>query len=189
MIDLTNILRRIYIGIWRHRRTREHELSRSIAMIDGKAHRIPQLRDILPFVKQSRGCAFQQPINRRISQQQVNLAGLRIGQVQHAFGLLLASGGFSTPLRATHPNCSHIGKLIGQNCVDNSFLIICHNMSIISYYVCPCQCVVAFGEIPLWRLAKFRCGIWRNLDTTIWQNKRRGHRPRPSFAVCLSALT
>ena len=91
--------------------TSQKEVARPIGAIDMMPYRIPELRDNLPFVYESRRVSNEQGLD--VDFGEFNDAGtdIRVGQIEDAFGKLLACRGFSAPLRPLDKDGPHALKL------------------------------------------------------------------------------
>lgn len=72
---------RNFICIWRDDRTGKNEMSKTFGMINTESHRIPELRDLLPFINQPRLCTFEQFVYVYARNKQIFLFRIRIAHV------------------------------------------------------------------------------------------------------------
>ena len=75
-------------------------------MVNVKANRIPEFRRILPFINETRLIAFHQLcyVNRRL--RKIAISPNRIGHVENAFRMLLASRSLATPFWPFNKDCA-----------------------------------------------------------------------------------
>ena len=130
---MVNPLLLLLIG--RDCRSGHDKLADALAMVHGKPHSIPQLRNDLPFVEQFGFLAGQQGIDVHFSQNQVSVEIHGIGNVIDTVCVLFRCGGLAAPLGALHQHGSRRVQFFSQNGVRHTFFIleICHILSVFDH--------------------------------------------------------
>jgi hypothetical protein len=143
-------------------------------MINRETHSIPQLWSDLPFIEQARFRPIQEHAWLEVSNLQILLQRILIGHIQNALCDLFGRSRFATPLWPLYENCTLAFKFLRQNCVRDSFSIICHSRANYTKINRVPSSVRRFGAFLFGVLARFCSAFWRY---ALPQQSRNGHYP------------
>ena len=91
--------------------------------INPMSNRIPEFRNVLPFVNQPWPISFQKRLYVYFSHFNSLITNIRIGKIKDAFRKLLACCGLSAPFGPLNENCSHGIQFPGENYIRYSVTI------------------------------------------------------------------